>query len=195
MILEIDSGTVDFLCKKKISFNQFCILLLIYRKDYNSIIKLNEATEHKLGNRLIKKGDGELINEVDDLIERDFLLNHNLIADDPYDLDNFVVTTKFTKGFLIDIEDAAKELWKEYPSFIRLGDGKEVSTTVCDYEDFEEKYYKVIQYNLKLHNEIISKLKKYKKSNSYAEMNIMNFIGSRHWEKMIDNEQRTTRYI
>lgn len=183
MIYELDKETINFICKKKISFNQFAICLLINARDTAGIIQIQEELGF-IGDRLIKKGDRTYINELDDLIDRGFILNHEIDKKDFYALDNFVVTPEFTTGFLGDIDEMCKELWSEYPSTINIR-GAEYPTKACDYDEFCKVYIKAIKSSIKTHNEIIAKLKKFKSShNNYAEMKIMNFVGSRHWENL-----------
>lgn len=191
MIYEVDKETVEFICKKKISFNQFVMCLLINAKDTRSIIQIQEELG-PIGNRLINKGGNTYINELDDLIERGFILNHEIDKRDPYALDNFVVTPKFTTGFLGDQDEMCNELWTEYPPTINI-QGSEYPTKVCDKEEFCEKYIKAIKGNVSLHKEIIAKLRIYKSGNQYAQMKLMNFVGSRHWENLNGATKPKTR--
>jgi len=186
MINKIDEETLDFICRKNLTIGQFGICLMIYHKDVAGIIKYCEEIGY-LGDSMITKKDGKTITEIDDLLERGFLLNHGLDKREEYALDNFVVTEQFTKGFLIGTEDVAQELWDAYPRYILINN-EEKPTKVCDFEDVEEKYLKTIQCNIKTHQSVIRKLENYKKTNKYAPCNLMNFIASRYWVDYMKDE-------
>lgn len=186
MINKIDEETLDFICRKNLTIGQFAICLMIYHKDVTGIIKYFNEIGY-LGDSLITKKTGEKVTEIDDLLERGFLLNHGLDRSNEYALDNFVVTEQFTKGFLIGTEEVAQELWEAYPKFILINN-EEKPTKVCDFEDVEEKYLKTIQCNIKKHQSIMRKLETYKKTNKYAPCNLMNFIASRYWEDYMKDE-------
>ena len=198
MIHKIDEETIDFLAEKKLSFNQFAICLFIFHKDDKNIIKLIDQTGVTMGETWIKKEGGDWIKEIDDLIKRGFLVRFG--GDDKwkYHIGNFYVTPEFTDGFLIGEDDAADELWAEYPAFGLWGVGgtEPMSSKICDFDDFNDKYTKAIKGDLKLHRSIIDKVKAYNLSHEYADMKIMNFVGSRQWENMTgkDESKRTRSY-
>lgn len=191
MITKIDKETLDFLCEKSLTFNQFAICLLIYHKDVAKIIQYTEEVGY-MGTATIVTKDGFSVMEIEDLLQRGFLLSHGLDKKEPWALDNFIVTEKFTKGFLIGTEDVFSELWQEYPKHILINN-EEKPTKVADYETLEEKYLKAIGYNLKKHQEVMRKLKLYKSSHQYAQMNLANFIGSKHWTELTDGHQPKSR--
>ena len=78
MLFEVDRETIDFLCKKEITFNQFCLCLLIYKKDVASIIQLTEELGY-LGDCLLpigtdSNGKYKYKTEIQDLIDKGFVL-------------------------------------------------------------------------------------------------------------------------
>ncbi len=187
MIYSIDKETIDFICEKGLTINQFALCLLIYHKDIAGILKYTNEVGY-LGENIVIN-NGKKMTEIEDLLARGFLLNQGLDRKNEYALDNFIVTEKFTKSFLLWIEDAAQELWYAYPKFLLIG-GEEKPTKVCDYDEFELKYLKIINNSYKKHQEILAKLKAFTSAHKYAIMNLMNFIGSRHWEDMPDAQQQ-----
>lgn len=189
MIYELDKEMINFLCKKKISFNQFAICLLVYRKDTVSIIKIEEEFG-KIGDCLIPLGNEKYISEIDDLIKRDFLEHDKHNKSLQYAIDNLVVTEKFLRDFIDPKQDLAQEFWDIYPKNLMIN-GMAVPATACDYDEFAVKYLKAIKSSPRLHREIIAKLKNVLESNPYAQMNILNFVGSRHWEQLDEQPAKT----
>lgn len=185
MITVLDAKTLDFIAKKKLTFNQFCICLLLYHEDVAGILKYTNEVGF-LGSGVSYKPDGKTkVHELDDLIDRGYLIDLKIDKNNPTALDNYRVSEKFTKDFLAD-DSTALELWNLYPRHLSI-QGRDVPAKACDYEEFRDKYLKVIARNLELHSDIISKLQAYKRSHQYAEMTILKFVGSRHWENL--NEQ------
>ena len=184
--LVIPFDLIDFLSKNKLTFSQFCICLLLYEGNTAKIMKYN-AEVLLLGEARIPKEDGSLIREFDDLILKGFITHIGIDISEYYSLDNFMIADKFTKGLIAD-EYMAEELWNEYPKFGLLGNQQEFNAKVLDYDDFVQKYLKAIKRSAKKHKEVMEKLKAYKKKEKYAEINLSNFIGSRHWENLTDNE-------
>ena len=118
MLYEIDNETIDFLCEKKLTLNQFFILLLIHKKDTATMIRINTEIG-KIGNYLIPMGvdlygKKRYVKEIDDLISRNFLKLNFVDKEDKYALDNFEVTSSFIDSFKKDI-DMFEGLWNEYP--------------------------------------------------------------------------------
>lgn len=188
MIYEIDKETIDVLCKKKLTPTQYFICLLIYHKDVQGVLKYTNETDIVLGDEVFWRGKEE-VRALDDLITRGFLLNTGVDTRDQYAIDNFIVTDKFTSGFLIGVEEVFKELWETYPKHLLI-DNEEKPAKAVDYEETENKYLRAIQFSITKHKEVISKLKAYNKINKYASMNFRNFIGSRHWEDMEDHDNK-----
>ena len=185
MLYELDKELVDFLCRKKLTFTQFSICLLVHRKDVATIIRMEEEVG-KLGDNLIALGDGKYKTEIDDLLDRGYLITEKVNKKFDYHIDNLIVTQKFLHGFIDDKLDMAQEFWDTYPKNLMIN-GAAVPSTVCDYDEFTAKYLKAIKNSPRLHKEIIGKLQAAKEDYPYAIMSIMNFVGSRHWEQM--NEQ------
>jgi hypothetical protein len=189
MIYELDKETIDFICKHKITLNQFAICLLIHKKDVATILRINEEIG-VVGDCMIptgvKDGKTQYKKEIVDLINRGFILNNFLDKKDPYALDNFIVTAKFTEGFLDDEVDMFTEFWELYPKSLHIS-GIDYPAKSTDFDDLKIKYLKAIKGSKKKHKEIISKINRHKETNAYAVMGIEKFVGSRHWENIEDN--------
>jgi hypothetical protein len=189
MLYEIDKETIDFLCKHKITFNQFAICLLIYKKDTATIIRINEEIG-VIGNYLIHKGVNSVgkklfKTELDDLIDRGFITHVFVDKRDEYSLDNYIVNDKFKEGFLDEEGDMFEELWQAYPKMMYIN-GIEYPSKTGDYEELKEKYIRLIKNSKRRHKEVLSKLEIHKSLNRYAFMGIEKYIGSRQWENVED---------
>lgn len=158
--------------------NQFLICYLVYHKDGKNIIKYtNEVGQFERDDILY-------------LIDHDFILT---TVKGIYEIDNFVVTPKFSELILIEGNTAAKELFDVYPKWISI-DGKEYSARSCGLTRVEIIYPKAIYNDIVLHRTIIDIVKVYKKYNNYAEMGIDKFIDSRHWE-LLESKYKSKRDI
>lgn len=186
MITEIDKDTLDFLAKRKLTFNQFCMCLMIHNKDYVGIIKYTAEIGFLTGGTVMRPNK-TTVNELDDLISRGILKHDFVDKDDYYSLDNFTVTEKFTKGFLSALEDMAEELWRIYPPLFISGEEK--PSKAWDYEEFKDKYLLTIKNDRTVHAKVIAQVKKLR----YAKMNLKNFVGSRDWENTQDEQKPATR--
>jgi len=197
MLYEIDNETIDFLCKHKLTLNQFAICLLIHKKDTATMIRINNEIG-KIGNYLIPngvdlQGKKRYIKEIDDLIDRNFLRLTFIDKEDKYALDNFEVTTRFTDNFIQEV-DIFEEFWQEYPKFIFVN-GLEFPAKSTDYDELKEKYLKIIKNSKKKHRDIIEKLKRFKVDNQYAQMGIEKFVGSRQWDNFTDEVKNLSRLV
>lgn len=197
MLHEIDNETIDFLCKHKLTLNQFAICLLIHKKDTAIMIRINNEIG-TIGNYLIpngvdSQGNKKYKKEIVDLIDRDFLKLTFIDKDNKYNLDNFEVTTKFTDKFLQEA-DLFEEFWQEYPKFIYV-QGLEFPAKSTDYDELKEKYLKLIKNSKKKHKEIIERLKLFKSNNTYAQMGIEKFVGSRQWENLHSDTKQSSKLV
>jgi hypothetical protein len=197
MLYEIDNETIDFLCKYKLTLNQFAICLLIHKKDTATMMRINNEIGI-IGNYLIPngvdtQGKKRYIKEIDDLIDRNFLRLTFIDKDDKYALDNFEVTNKFTDEFIQEV-DMFEELWMEYPKFLFVN-GLEFPAKSADYDELEQKYLKLIKNSKKKHKEIIDKLQQFKSTNTYAQMGIEKFIGSRQWDNITGEIKNLSRLV
>lgn len=190
MIYELDKETIDFICKHKITLNQFAICLLIHKKDGAAIIQLNTELG-VIGDCMIpvgKKPDGKTKykKELVDLIEREFI--DIIYPNHGYEIDNLKVTAKFTDEFITPLSLAPEEFFNNYPKTIYVN-GIEYPARSCDFEDMAKAYIKAIKGSIKKHKLIQVSLETDKQTSQYAKVNIMNYIGGRVWES---NQNTTT---
>jgi len=189
MITDFDEETIDFLCTNKLTFNQFAICLLIFRDDTTTIIKITNEV-NVIGDCLIPLGDGKYKTEMDDLIERRFLLRVKEDKKEPYLLDNFRVNDKLKDIFTLN--GITQEFFDAYPAKL-IVNGVEYPARSCDFDELEEKYIKAIKSNLAKHKEIVRKLTASKERSPYALTGIMKFIGARGWEEIEETFKAKTR--
>lgn len=165
---------VDLLCKLGISPNQFLICMLIHEKDVAGTIKYFEENKR---NRFA-------VLDIDWLLNNGFLLRIDKRKETNYELDEFIVTAKFTEEFLVDEYDAGEELWNTYPSWMNF-DGSRKSAKSVDKDELIEKYLKKINFSKKKHSAIIEVIKKYAEDNNgYATMGIQKFVSSEQWVEL-----------
>jgi hypothetical protein len=189
MITFIDKDTIDFLAKKKLTFNQFCMCLLIHQGDVAGILKYTAEVGFITGGTILKPDRTE-VKELDDLLVRGYLKHDNIDKGDWYSLDNFTVTEKFTKNFLDQFDFKAKEFWDQYPVYMRINNEDKPYGRGVDYEEYKEKYIKILREDIHIHEKLMSIIQESKKKSKYAELKILNFIGSRPWE---NNAERTAK--
>jgi hypothetical protein len=199
MITTIDKETIDFLGKKKLTFNQFCICLILYElldNPQTGVAKVLQYTEEVayLTGGTVMKPDKSKVNELEDLVDRGFVRYNFVDKTDKYSLDNYTVTDKFTKGFLDNFKTYAKELWAVYPSKMWIqGEAKDVAK-VYIYEEFEEDYTRILKTDINHHQKAVAAVKQMKaKTGGYAEINLKNFIGSRHWNNIVTEDEQRVR--
>lgn len=204
MITYIDKDTIDFLGKKKLTFNQFCICLLLHEAQHDpqsGVAKVLQYTA-EVGSFLtggsVLRTDKTKVNELEDLLDRGFIRYAFIDKSDKHSLDNYSVTDKFTKGFLDRFKLYAKELWDAYPAKMHIGGETKDVAKVYIYEDFEEDYSKILKEDLNQHQEALRAVKELvKRTGGYAEINLRNYIGSRHWKNttLHDQERVGPRFL
>jgi len=180
MITSIDNETLNFLCKHELTFNQFCMCLLIHERNGAKIIKYISEVGFLTGGTIVKTNNRE-VNELNDLVERGYIKYTWKVKHDKHHLDNYSVTEKFTKGFLDKFKEAVKELWDTYPTYMLIN-GQEMPYGKSDYEAFEEQYTKMLKVDISLHTTIMQDVLDNKKYSKYAPVKLSNYLSSRLWE-------------
>jgi len=191
MLLKIDSETVDFVCKHKITFNQLAICLFVLRKDVTSIIKIKHNVGY-IGDCLIPL-TGETathIQEMDDLVNRKFLIRKLYDKNEPYAFDTFDLNPGFKKEFRTP-EEIGEEFFNSYPKTI-IVNGVELSARTCDFQEMIAAYFHAIKGGIRLHENIVNLLKE---KGGYATVGIMKYIGGRVWETDEVNTKVKSRAI
>src|SRR5437899_5885237 len=170
MIYDINKYT-EFLCRTKITPNQFYICYLLYNKEYSLLQQyINEVG-------LFKKQD------LHNLIDKGFILNMNPKAD-VFNIIDLCVTLEFTEFMLVEPEEAVEEFFKEYPDQLVVNGIKVPAKglTFSDEAELKKRYIQIIKKNKFLHLDIINIVKDYKKNNNgYATMKIDKFVTSQYW--------------
>jgi len=190
MIRDLDKETIDFLCKHKLTFTQFAICLLIHKQDVATIIKITQEVGF-VGTTRIKRGDTWVL-EIQDLIDRKFIVNNFKDKDEEFALDNFELTNKFKDGFIFDEDEMAMEVFKLYPKHLYIN-GATAPAKAADIEEFTQKYIKAINGNLKTHKKVLEHIAMIKRTNNnYALMGIMKYVGSRDWEEYDNSVKAVT---
>lgn len=158
---------INFLCKHKITTDQFLLLYLTFTKDMSNLYKyLHEV-------RAWDKKD------LKDLEQRGFIVNMN--KGDTSFCDMLIVQKKFYKEMWIDLDIAGEELWNTYPTHFIISGGTKVPARSCDKEKLISNYHRLIKTNMKKHNEAIDLLK-IAISRNEIKMGIEKWVGSEQWK-------------
>lgn len=194
MITNIDDETLEFLMKKGLSFNQFCICLLVFHKNATAIIKYTAKIGYLANGSLLKPNGKTRVNELDDLVERGYLklYREDLTGNERNALDNFLVTEKFTAGFLDDFKGKADEFYNTYPINILINNEPTPVAKIADVDQIKKDYIKLLKQDATIHDKVMKQLRGIK----YAKMKITNYLLSRYWEQTQDApEQRRTKFL
>jgi hypothetical protein len=184
MITTIDKETLDFLGKKKLTFNQFCICLLLHEGDISKVIQYTAEVAYLTGGTVLTS-ETKKVNELDDLVAKGYVKFNWINKDDKWDLDNYAVTEKFTQDFLDKFKIYAKELWDLYPTDMWLNGEPKTVAKIYPYEDYEADYTKLLKTDISVHQKAVAPLKEWRKANPcYAPINLKNYIGVRYWEQL-----------
>lgn len=174
------SKYVDFLVKNELTEHQFLILWLIYTKDGTNIAKYRKAFD---------QFDTEQILE---LVDNGWIEDFGVIRDNlrTYNINNFLVTPKFTDTVVIDGYEAFDELVAHYPRFLKINNIK-TSTMTGGYDDLAEYYNdKVIKSSRSKHEMIMSVVKKLGDNmNRYNISGIKKFLETRQYMFLLEDEE------
>ena len=119
--------------------------------------------------------------EIEDLIDKEYLINNN--REDRLDADLLDVTDKFKHRVYASV-NRFEELWEVYPAVVKSFDNSKqgVKLKVCDPDEMQDLYNRIVKTN-KLHKHIIF-LVEWAKKNNQLNVSLANFIKSRHWETL-----------
>lgn len=175
---------IDFLTKNKLTEHQFLMLWLVHTKDAHNVARYKKAF-----------GDFD-IDQLEDLIDNGWIEDFGIVRDGKktYNIADFLVGDKFTEVVVIDEFDAIEELWSAYPHWVRIGGNNKGVAKATDPDVLGQKYIKIIKKNRQLHNRIIDAINKMKKKDPLAPMKIENFVVSRHWEVLFEEQQNEFNY-
>ena len=173
---------VEVLSELNLTANQFLLCHLLY----DDFLEDTKGTRNKKAISALFKYAAEKhrawkTEELDDLIEKGFLVNRN--PPNKKDPDLLEVTEKFI-NLVYGTKRRFYEIWEIYPKIIpSFGTaGDYIKLKVCDPEELEEIYNKVVKTN-KLHDHVMDILK-WAIRNNQINVSIVNFVRSRHWETL-----------
>lgn len=185
--------------KLEIDPNQFHLLYLLYHR------KEGETT-----NAQIERFKEEVLRFMDqDRFRRqiDYLTDKGLIEDlNPmvnegnktfryYDVDNFLVTPKFSKLVFVATEEAGEQLWNKYPARLPINNTYFISRA-GDKEKITRTYARKIKNDIAMHEMVISMVKEYKVMIEEGKINahkIGDFVEGEMWyaiQEILESEKR-----
>jgi hypothetical protein len=156
---------LEKLMELKMSPNQFFFCYLLHNDRFP---ELYEYVEN------VGRFDKE---EIKDLLRRGFIQNIN--ENKNFTADAFVTTEKFSKKFLADKYEYAKEFFEAYPSFGSI-DGRPIVLKSISPDKFYEMYNYITGKQKSFHDRIMNALKIGKKM-SLVNMKIEKWLDSKQW--------------
>ena len=171
---------VKFLCKAKLTPNQYAFLAIMHEKKYKLIYMMKELNSNIL-----------TLDELTELIDRDLLNNWN--DTNNYQLDQFELSDKAKTLFNAKCEWAnAEEFIAAYPKWLFIN-GKQVPARSCDLDALERMYYeKVVKKGL--HETVMEQLL-WAIKNHKISMGIEKWFSSRQWEALQEMRDTTKHVI
>jgi hypothetical protein len=167
-------------------------LLLLHQRDIASIIQYTYEIGFLSGGTVIRP-DRKKVNELQDLIDRNFLVHDLIDKEDIHSIENYVLTEKFLR--IIDVnakyKQAAAEFWAKYPNIIHINGRDSATGKSVEYDDFVDKYTEILKKDFNLHKQIMEVLNKQVKASPYAQMGIMKYLGSKQWEGESNVQQQS----
>lgn len=174
----------DIYVKYGLTPNQFYILHLTYRKDWNNLYKYKENVVSKVTENGKKLHGFDIEEELRPLVDKGYLVDWGK----KFEVLDLMVNPEFAEKLFVDTFEAGEELWKEYPHFLDINGQKVVAKKGGE---INGKYYgkeELIQlYSTKIgnakdkHQWIISKLK-LAISQKIINFPLRNFIYDEMWE-------------
>lgn len=182
MIYKINEYT-DFLCRAKITPNQFYICWLLHTKDFENLKKY------------IKEIGVFKTEELKDLISKGFILDTNPNSNN-FNVLTLFVSLEFAELIIIEPEEAFEQFLEVYPDYV-LVNGVKYPAKGLKFEEekgIRELYSKIINKNKFLHLDIINIVRKWKQdNNNIATVKIDKFIIGKHWEILSKDEENGIR--
>jgi hypothetical protein len=166
------SEYIKFLLENNITPAQFLLLYLVETQDKNNIRQANVYFKD---------------SDIDDLIEKKHLIIGENIPrtketkNSKYILEELVVTLEFKEILLKNPRNAAKEVWDNYPPFQSIDNVLRPSRNI-DFDDFVEKYQKIVGKDILEHLRIVRITKQVKEREKHAYFGIDKYISTRAYE-------------
>jgi hypothetical protein len=163
----------EFLCKHKLTPNQFWLCYLIHLDDKDMMY------EYLKNVGKFSKDDIKVLEQ------KGFIFNNNPedeAGESKYAFKHFIATSTFKELIFVDSSEAFQELWNSYPDYLNI-ENKRIPAKSVDYDALEKVYSKLLKNDLVLHKEIVS-LVKSAVTNNKIQMGIEKFVKSRQWEAL-----------
>ena len=154
---------VNFLVKHDLTEKEFLVLFMLYKQDYVS--KAVYKKGFKLKN-VSTKEDKEV------LVRKGFLTRTWL--------GDYILDKKFHELF-VDKDEAANQIYNEYPSFNNEGNNPNLPLKNMDRSIFAVMYFNAIMGSIEEHDQIIQDIR-YGKSKRLLTMDIKDFLKSQYWK-------------
>ncbi|GAA4409933.1 hypothetical protein GCM10023187_33920 [Nibrella viscosa] len=164
---------LDALIRYRITPSQYVFLFLTHTRQYAALYKYGQ------------EGNGFTAEEIQDLIDRDFIIDLN--KDGYYYVDFFVVTDEIGKDlFETDREKAALEFWNAYPVQLRDPDtGQIYSLVKTNKPRFLADYYLRIGHSDEKHRQVMEALH-YAIDKGMIDMTIRQWFDSEQWTLILE---------
>jgi hypothetical protein len=162
---------VEFLCEHKISSDAYMFMLLL------------ALDEIKLLYEYVEKNRGLQKKELNNLVERGYLINDNSVKNQ-YFFDTFNVSPRF-KSILVDKANSiADEAWSAYPTHIWV-EGTRYNARNIDKEEFTKKYMNKILNSRRNHKKVLEAIE-YGKTHDLLNVGLKKFIATEMWNDILD---------
>lgn len=191
-MLEDVKHYTNLLVKMKMTPTQFYLCWLLYwdHNEFKGGKRRNPEEEHIFANgyRYMKKVKGFTLNEIQDLIDREYV---TISSGSKLAVDKLEITDKFVRN-VFTTKDMAEQFFEEYPSWIRNFDHPskpDINLKVCDHDAIKALYRKYVL-TKKRHEEVMQILD-WAKRNDKIRFSIANFVKAKMWdqfEELIEKE-------
>lgn len=162
---------IDFITKNKLTQEQFLFLYLIKRKKGTAMRQYMETFPHADGSMI-----GQFLKK--DLIIRGFVKK----IGNGENFNDYETTEQYNLIFVKDPFEAAMQIWKLYPGFVKI-EGRDIPLTNMDKYQFTNKYCEMISHDLVEHLQVVEDVK-FGAENGLIRVTIEKFIHSAGWEKI-----------
>lgn len=163
---------VKFITDNNLTQSQFLMLYLLYRKKYECIKLYKEKVPTEDGSMI-----GKSLNQ--DLIDRGFL---EALSKEEGKEQKYKLTEKFTRLFIKDVHEAARQFWDKYPGFVNIG-GRNIPLTTMDQFRFANIYGERIDYSVEEHLEVLKDIE-FGVNKNLISCSIEKFVMSENWMKI-----------
>ncbi len=191
-ILDKPATYVNFLIEQKITTNQYLLLYLLFTEKMEKEGEELTWPDTGLISQWQEHGPGWIIEDIEDLIEKEFLIN---ISDNIISLDKLILTSKFSDLIFVNATFAFQEFFESYPSTIPIKNETAFLKAV-DPEIIEKLYTELIQGSAHKHQEFMELLE-YGKERGLIKVRIDKYFTAKIWEtiqKMKNEDEKGEDY-